>query len=71
MYTLNKDLEEIRFEKCDFGPGNDECDDCDRDQVQLYYGGGTYYHPNDGSYLCASCVTDKAKLYRDDLYWGT
>jgi len=46
-------MEELGFEKCEFGPDEDECENCHKPNLQLYFAGP----PDAGRYCCVACVT--------------
>ncbi len=48
------------FEKCEFEPDNDPCEQCKQTNVQLYFGNPDYWTPTDGDYWCGSCVIAEA-----------
>lgn len=52
-------IKKMGFDKCEWGPEpEDECEQCDRKNIQMYYSGGS-----DGIYLCSDCIV---KMYNEN-----
>jgi|WetSurMetagenome_2_1015567.scaffolds.fasta_scaffold1715328_1 hypothetical protein len=52
---LQRALNELGAVICQFGPDDDECQTCSKNQKQLYYIRTSYYE-NEGDYYCADCI---------------
>jgi len=48
-------LKDSGFERCTFGPDEDECEGCDISGLQLYYR-RTCYENDEGEYKCLCCI---------------
>ncbi len=48
------------FSNCNFGPSGDPCEQCDKEQVQLYFRSCDPFS-NDGEYFCAGCLIKEAE----------
>ena len=57
---LKQALEITGFEKCEFGPDSDPCENCGMCEQQLYYRRTSYWE-NEGEYNCETCVVEHAK----------
>jgi uncharacterized protein CbrC (UPF0167 family) len=53
--TFGKYLSVAGFEACLFPPDSTECDNCNKDQVQLYWR-STDSFSQDGEYFCEACI---------------
>ena len=57
---LSEALTNTNFTKCNFGPDGDECEECRKPDLQLYYR-RTCYEVDEGEYRCANCVIEEAE----------
>lgn len=49
----------LGFEKCEFEPARDEeCERCNKPNVQLYFGNRDYWDSREGEYYCIDCLHD-------------
>jgi hypothetical protein len=51
----DKVAESIGYERCEFGPDGDECEECGSAYVQLFFGDKDYFS-GDGRYMCMKCI---------------